>query len=177
MVVFKAAGTRGRRALLAAASHVFSQPEPGACCTAHTRAASTSLPPAHPLRGSPRPDTSAGLTQTSSDAQKAGASSFLFCGAPAAGSRTPGAAAGGAPRLVLTDLGGPKGCRACIASLWDQQHRCCLLLKKGIFLAGSENQARLGDGSLQADSILPYINPDKLYATPSTYPGSCWHHT
>lgn len=72
----------------------------------------------------------------------------------------------------------PQGWRACIASLWDQQHRCCLLLKKGFsLLAQKKKQARLGDGSLQADSILPYINPDKLYATPSTYPGSCWHHT
>lgn len=28
----------------------------------------------------------------------------------------------------------PQGWRACIASLWDQQHRCCLLLKKGFSL-------------------------------------------
>lgn len=75
---------------------------------------------------------------------------------------------------------GPRlqGWRACIASLWGQQHRCRLLLKKGFsLLAQKKKQARLGDGSLQADSILPYINPDKLYATPSTYRGSCWHHT
>lgn len=34
----------------------------------------------------------------------------------------------------------PQGWRACIASLWDQQHRCCLLLKKGFSLLAQKKK-------------------------------------
>lgn len=44
---------------------------------------------------------------------------------------------------------------------------------KGIFLMG----LKIKNDSFQNNSVFLFINPDKVYAALSSYPGSCWHHT